>query len=176
MPRAATITASPSPFAEVLALLNRDLQEHERAAAELRGLVSRLTTYAANGAAPPQPSPPVKHAGGRPVLYPKDTQRARKAAAMRDRRARLKAAAAAAAAKPTAKPPKAKPRGNKATTAPSADRHGTPSIAGHPLHERREGDADRMEGLCRWRPVPRAGRAWRGHPVRASAACPRPET
>ena len=90
-----------------IAILKSDLGTRQTQAAELKGLIARLEVYAANGTAPP----PVKHAGGRPVIDPAEAQRANKRDAIRWRRARFKAEAAAAP--PPAKPKKAKPRRKK---------------------------------------------------------------
>ena len=129
MTRAATIPSSPTPgpFDAALNALRTELERHRRDAVETEALLVRLERFAANGSAPPQPSPPVAGNGRRRHDGTPDdaARRAKKALLMRQRRERIWTAKAAAAAKPAKPKPKARKKAN--STAPSADKASEPA-------------------------------------------------
>jgi hypothetical protein len=73
-----------------VAELYADLERHRGRVVEIESLISKLENCS-NGA--PSALTPAKHRGGRPVIDPNDALRARKAADMRARRAKIRAAA-----------------------------------------------------------------------------------
>jgi hypothetical protein len=133
-------------YANAIAALRIDVEMHRRQACEAEALIAKLRGYANGSVEPSAPPPGSKRRGGRPPLDPNDAYRARKAADMRKRRARIKAAAATAP--PPAKPkPAAKHRPREKAVPPAVPAPAVPS----PAADNGKNPSRKADAFQKWR-------------------------